>query len=47
MTDETIALFELALQGEDVKVVEEKHYKLVPSAEIGIDDLILYAKGQK
>lgn len=46
MTDETIALFELALQGDDVKVVEEKHYKLVPSAEIGADDLILYAKRQ-
>jgi len=44
MTDETIALFELALQGEDVKIVEEKHYKLVPSDQIGPEDLKLYAK---
>jgi hypothetical protein len=43
MTDDTIALFELALQGEDVKIFEEKHYKLVPSDQIGADDLKLYA----
>ncbi len=46
MTDDTIALFELALQGDDVKIVEEKHYKLVPSDKIGLDDLKLYAKRQ-
>lgn len=44
MTDDTIALFELALQGEDVKIVEEKHYRLVPSDQISADDLKLYAK---
>jgi hypothetical protein len=44
MTDDTIALFELALQGDDVKILEEKHYKLVPSDEITIDDLKLYRK---
>ena len=44
MSDDTIALFELALQGDDVKIVEEKHYKLVPSDQIGADDLDLYAK---
>jgi hypothetical protein len=44
MADDTIALFELALQGEDVKIVEERHYKLVPSDQIGADDLKLYAK---
>jgi hypothetical protein len=43
MSDDTIALFELALQGDEVKVVEEKHYKLVPADQIGIDDLKLYA----
>jgi hypothetical protein len=43
MTDDTIALFELALQGEDVKIVEERHYKLVPSDQIGADDLKQYA----
>jgi hypothetical protein len=30
MTDDTIALFELALQDDDVRIVEEKHYRLVP-----------------
>lgn len=44
MADETIALFELALQGDDVKVVEEKHYRLVPSDQIGVEDLKLYSK---
>jgi hypothetical protein len=43
MSDDTIALFELALQGDEVKVVEERHYKLVPADQIGIDDLKLYA----
>jgi hypothetical protein len=43
MSDDTIALFELALQRDEVKVVEEKHYKLVPADQIGTDDLKLYA----
>jgi hypothetical protein len=44
MSDEVIAMFELALDDEEVKVVEEKHYKLVPSDQISGDDLTLYAK---
>ncbi len=44
MTGDTIAMFELALQAEDVKIVEERHYKLVPSDQIGPEDLKLYAK---
>lgn len=43
MADDVIALFELTLQGEDVKVVEEKHYRLVPADQIGESDLRLYA----
>lgn len=31
MKDGVIALFELALQGEDVRVAEERHYQLVPA----------------
>ncbi|MGC9945778.1 MAG: endonuclease [Bryobacteraceae bacterium] len=46
MMDDSIALFELAVQGDDVRVVEEKHYKLVPSDQIGGDDLVLYATRQ-
>ena len=44
MAEDVIAMFELALDGEDVKLVEEKHYKLVPSDQISSDDLKLYAK---
>jgi hypothetical protein len=29
-----VALFELTLQGEEVKVVDERHYKLVPASEL-------------
>ncbi len=44
MADDIIALFELTLQGDEVRIVEEKHYKLVPSDQIGAADLKLYAK---
>jgi hypothetical protein len=46
MSDDTIALFELALKGDEVKVLE-KHYKPVPADQIGIDDLKLYANRVK
>lgn len=38
-----IALFELTLEDEMVKVVEEKHYRLVPSSNISEEDLNTYA----
>jgi hypothetical protein len=44
MADDAIALFELTLDGQDVKVVEEKHYRLVPSDEIGDQDLKAYSR---
>lgn len=34
MDDGVIALFELTLQDDEVKVVDERHYKLVPAGEI-------------
>lgn len=34
MADGLVALFELTLQDDQVRVVEEKHYKLVPAAEL-------------
>ena len=37
MDDQIIALFELALQGDDMKVVEERHYRLVPAEELNRD----------
>lgn len=44
MAGDIIALFELTIEGEDVKVVDEKHYRLVPSEEIGERDLKSYSK---
>lgn len=43
MEDDRIAIFELAIEGECVKIVEERHYKLVPSAQIHVADLDSYA----
>jgi hypothetical protein len=40
-----IALFELAIERGEVKVVEERHYRLVPADQIGDDDLRRYARG--
>jgi hypothetical protein len=34
MIDGTIALFELTLQDDQVKVVDERHYRLVPAADL-------------
>lgn len=34
MKDDVVALFELTLQGEKVKVVEERHYQLAPADKI-------------
>ncbi|MBE8233401.1 MAG: endonuclease [Endozoicomonadaceae bacterium] len=42
MEDDLIAIFELTVQDEQVKLVTEKHYRLVPSAEISPKDLNLY-----
>jgi hypothetical protein len=37
-----IAMFELAVEDGRVVVVEERHYRLVPSAEISLDELRTY-----
>lgn len=34
MADNIIALFELTLQDEEIRVVEERHYRLVPAGEL-------------
>lgn len=38
-----IALFEMTLEGDDVRVVDEKHYKLVPYIDISSTDLSSYS----
>ncbi len=43
LPDGVIAMFELTLHRGEVKVVEERHYRLVPSGEIADEDLQLYS----
>lgn len=38
---DTIAMFELAESEGDIRVVDEKHYRLVPASQITPDDLRL------
>lgn len=44
MDNNRIAMFELNLDNEQIVVVEEKHYVLVPSSEISEQDLKVYAR---
>ena len=37
--DDLIALFELVRSGDDIRIAEERHYKLVPADQISGDDL--------
>lgn len=37
-----VSLFELVLQGNEVKLVEERHYKLVPASELDQDAIRTY-----
>ena len=39
MDDDVIAMFELAVQDDELRVVEEKHYRLVTAGQISSDDL--------
>jgi hypothetical protein len=43
MSDDVIAMFELTVVGEEVKILEERHYCLVPADQIEDDDLKAYA----
>lgn len=43
MQENIIAILELTLEKDEVKVVEERHYCLVPASEIKADDLRKYA----
>jgi hypothetical protein len=42
MADDKVALFELTLQGDEVKVLDERHYKLVPASELNKDAITAY-----
>ena len=42
--NDLIALFELTTENDEVKVVDEKHYRLVPADKISESDLVDYGK---
>ena len=42
--NDTIALFELHFDGNDVSIVQERHYRLVESKDISGNDLTAYRK---
>ena len=44
ITDDLIAVFELDLEEDQVKVVDEKHYRLVPASKISVKDLNKYGR---
>ncbi len=44
MSDDLIAVFELTTQDNEIKVVDERHYRLVPADEIGSEDLSSYRR---
>jgi hypothetical protein len=42
VTNDQIALFELKIENDELKVIEERHYKLVPGAEIDRREIVKY-----
>lgn len=44
MADDVIALFELTVQGDEIKIVEERQYRLVPAEEISTAELQAYSR---
>ena len=45
MENDVIAMFELTVLDDKVRIVEEKHYKLVPASEISVEDLETMRRG--
>ena len=44
MADDLIAMFEITLEEDEVRIVDEKHYRLVPADQISPDELQAYAQ---
>jgi len=44
ITNSKIAMFELAMQDNEVRVVSEQHYELVPASSISSEDLAIYSR---
>lgn len=47
MDDSTIALFELAIQGDEIVVLAEQHYRLVHIDDIGPEDRAIYNRASQ
>lgn len=45
MEDQVVALFELALVDDEVRVVEERHYRLVPASDLDREAIRTYREG--
>lgn len=45
MADDMIALFELNFDGDDVSILQERHYRLTQAKQISDKDLQAYRKG--
>lgn len=44
MSDNRIAMFEFVSRDGEIKVIDEKHYQLVPASSISPEDLVLYSR---
>lgn len=42
LADDRVAIFELKVQKDEVRIVDEKHYKLVPAAELSQAEIVRY-----
>lgn len=42
ITSDQITLFELKVEGDQLKIIEERHYKLVPSGELDCKEIVAY-----
>ena len=45
LSNNRVAMFELTLNGDGVRIIDQKHYTLVPAADISNDDLRRYGAG--
>ena len=44
MSDDLIAIFELTVEDDCVRIVDERHYRLVPSEQISAEELEIYRR---
>ncbi len=42
MSNERVAMFELAVQDDMIRVVEERHYKLLPARDLNREEIRAY-----